>query len=37
MDIEYDCFFVARVSAFKGKKREAIVCGGLSIRDEPLG
>jgi hypothetical protein len=23
--------------AFKGKKREAIVCGGLSIRDQRLG
>jgi hypothetical protein len=37
MDIEYDCFSAARVSAFKGKKREAIVCDGLSMRDEPLG
>jgi hypothetical protein len=30
MGIECDCFYVARISAFKGKKREAIVCGGLS-------
>jgi hypothetical protein len=37
MDIECDCFPVARIFTFKGKKREAIVCGGVSIKDEPLG
>jgi hypothetical protein len=37
MDIESDCFSVEGAFAFKGKKREAIVCGGVSIKDEPLG